>query len=115
MKQEAYDKNTKQPLNISIHALDHKQNERNNQVDIKFLQIYFNFTVFKNVVVSIPLSTAYVLDWCKKSRISTFWDTGEEEEEEGEEEEERKQTPVLTNISPYGKYLIIIFIIYLYV
>ena len=74
MKQEAYDKNTKQPLNISIHALDHKQNERNNQVDVKFLQTsnLFNFTVFKNVLVSIPLNTAYVLGWCKKSRISTF-------------------------------------------
>ena len=35
MKQEAYDKNTKQPLNISFHALDHKQKERNDRVDIK--------------------------------------------------------------------------------
>ena len=32
MKQEAYEKITKQALNISADALDHKQNERNNQM-----------------------------------------------------------------------------------
>ena len=53
------------------------------------------------------LLTAANTGWCKIARISTFWDTeGEEEVEEEKEEEKRKQKPVLTNISPYGKYLI---------
>ena len=69
-----------------------------------------NFTVYFTIIHpfqknSIPLGTAYVLDWCKKSWISTFLSTEEEEEEE-EQQQQRRQTPVLTNISPYGKYLI---------
>ena len=54
-------------------------------------------------LVSISFGTAYVLGWCKKSRISTFLNTEEKEEEE--QQQQRKQMPALTNISPYGKYL----------
>ena len=92
MKQKAYDKITKQPLNISAHALDHKQNERNNQLDFKVFQTEFTSLSFSELV-STPLGTAYVLGWCKMSRISSFLNT--------EEEKKKKRTETNARFNKY--------------